>query len=90
MNKMTASNKRIRKILAAIDLSIYSKNTLEYANEVSQTTGAELMIINIINLKEIDLTKKIIASKYPDDFSLETYFPGKINLRRLRMKALMI
>lgn len=87
---MAASNKRIKKILAAIDLSIYSKNTLEYANEVSQTTGAELMIINIINLKEIDLTKKIIASKYPDDFSLETYFPGKINLRRLRIKALMI
>ena len=57
---MAASDKKIRKIIAAIDLSIYSKNTLEYANEVSQTSGAELMIINIINLKEIDLTKNFL------------------------------
>ena len=73
----------------AIDFSTYSKNTLEYANEVSLATGADLIIINIINQREIDSTEKMMDSKYPNEFSLATYFPAKIDRRRLKFKALI-
>ena len=73
---MSASVKRIRKILVAVDFSTYSKNTLEYADEVSRMTAAKLLVINIINQREIDSIKKIMNSEHSDEFSLAKYLPA--------------
>lgn len=86
---MTLSVGKIRKILAAIDFSAYSKNTLEYAVEVSHLTDAELLLINIINQRDIDAKKEMVNAKYPDEFSLATYLPEQIGLRKLKLKALV-
>lgn len=86
---MINSARKIKKILAAIDFSPYSKNTLEYACEVSQTLGAELLVINIINQRDIDAKKDMINAKHPDQFSLATYLPEEIGLRTLKLKALV-
>jgi len=86
---MSASVKKIRKILVAVDFSTYSKNTLEYADEVSQMTGAELLVINIINQRDIDSIKKIMNSEHSDEFSLAKYLPAKIDRHRLKVKALV-
>lgn len=86
---MTIPEKKIRKILAAIDFSTYSKNTLEYAYEVSQTTGADLIMVNIINQRDIDAKKEMVNAKHPDDFSLATYLPEEMGLRKLKLKALI-
>lgn len=44
---------RIKKILACIDLSPYSLNTLKYAIEFAKDTGAKVVVFNVINQHEI-------------------------------------
>lgn len=46
--------KNISKILAAIDMSIYSPNVLEYAIHLSHNFEANLTIANIINFGDIN------------------------------------
>ena len=45
--------RKLRKIIVCIDLSKYSKDTLEYALEVALRREAELMVVNIINQKDV-------------------------------------
>lgn len=86
---MTVSNKKIKTILAAIDFSLYSKETLKYAYEISQITGAELACINIINQRDIDTMKKVLDSKHPNTFSLIKYLPDEMERRRSKFRVLV-
>lgn len=53
------------KIMAAIDLSDYSPSVLEYAGELARAYEAELIIVNVINKRDVD-TVKSIAPLYPN------------------------
>lgn len=86
---MITPSRRIKKILAAIDFSVFSKKTLEYAYEVSEISGTELLVVNIINQREIDSKKEIMNVKNPDAFSIATYLPKEISRRRLKFEALV-
>jgi nucleotide-binding universal stress UspA family protein len=79
----------IQKILVAIDFSIYSSRTLEYAVEVATAKKARILALNIINQTEIDSVEKVINSKYPDVFSLTKYLPKEMGVRELKMEALI-
>lgn len=46
--------KNIKKIMVAIDLSDYSKETLGYAADLAAELKAELVIVNVINQRDID------------------------------------
>ncbi len=46
--------KRIRKIMVAYDFSDYSKEALVFASELADELKSDLMIVNIINQKEVD------------------------------------
>jgi len=81
--------KQIKKILVALDFSSYSKPALEYAIEISKITKAEVLVINIINQKEIDTTKKMINSKHPDTFSLTKHLSGEMSRRKLKLQVLI-
>jgi len=80
---------RVRKILVAIDFSSYSRPTLEYAVEVAKTTKSRILVINIINQKEINMVKKIVTSKYPGTFSLEQHLSREMGHRELKLKTLL-
>lgn len=61
--------KTIRKILAAIDLSDYSKDILEYAGSLAELAKGEMVIVNVINNRDIEtLQKAAIETK---DFSVK-------------------
>ncbi|THB80980.1 MAG: universal stress protein [Desulfobacteraceae bacterium] len=49
---------KINNILACVDLSAYSLMVLEYAFEISNNTDARIIILNIINQKEIYAIEK--------------------------------
>ncbi len=44
----------IRKILACVDLSQFSGGVLDYAAETAWREGSEILVLNIINQRDID------------------------------------
>ncbi|MBA4392411.1 MAG: hypothetical protein C0407_02545 [Desulfobacca sp.] len=49
----------ITKIMAAIDFSEYSKQTLTYAAFLANTLKATLIVVNVINQRDVDVIYKI-------------------------------
>jgi nucleotide-binding universal stress UspA family protein len=46
--------KRIQKIMVAYDFSDYSKEAMEYAAELADELKSDLMIVNVINQRDVD------------------------------------
>lgn len=49
----------IKKILVAVDLSHYSQETLKTAADLAKSAGAELIIANVINNRDVEHFKTI-------------------------------
>jgi len=50
--------KRIRKIMVAYDFSDYSEKALEFAVELADELKSDLMIVNVINQRDVDALLK--------------------------------
>ena len=50
--------KRIQKIMVAYDFSDYSKEAMEYAAELADELKSDLMIVNVINQREVDALQR--------------------------------
>jgi nucleotide-binding universal stress UspA family protein len=61
----------IKKIMVAIDLSEYSKNILKYAGTLAKSIKSELIIVNVINNRDIETLQK--AAMETDAFSVEEW-----------------
>lgn len=86
---MKTQTKKIEKLIAAIDFSEYSRSVLEYAVEVAAAANAQILVINIINQKEIDSVEKAVNSKHPDAFVLAKHLADEAGRRELKLKALI-
>lgn len=63
---------QLNKILACVDLSEYSKNTMEYAVALARGMMAEIYVLNVINARELEAIK-LAASHYPGEINLDDY-----------------
>ena len=63
--------KTIKKVMAAIDLSEYSGDILNYAGTLSKCIKSELIIINVINNRDIAVLQK--AAMETDAFSVKEW-----------------
>ena len=63
--------KNIRKIMVGCDLSDYSVETLAYAATLTEKCKAEMIIVNVINKKEIDTILKVAEEQF--DRHIEKY-----------------
>ena len=63
--------KEIHKILVGCDFSKYSKNTLAYAASLAGKFQAELIVVNVINKREIDTILKVAEGQF--DRTIEKY-----------------
>ena len=63
--------KDFTKILVACDFSKYSKETLTCAANLAEKCQAELIIVNVINNKEIDVILKVAEGQF--DKTIEKY-----------------
>jgi len=51
--------KKVNKILVACDLSNYSIQAVEYAAEMAESVNAELVIVNVINQRDLDMIENV-------------------------------
>jgi nucleotide-binding universal stress UspA family protein len=63
--------KDIAKIMVGCDLSSYAKATLGYAAKLADKLAAELIIVNVINKKELDAILKVAEGQF--DRNIEKY-----------------
>jgi len=61
-------NQNIHKILACVDFSQYSPMVLEYAVALSQGTDTQILVLNVINQRDI-AGAEMVFSYYPGSFT---------------------
>ena len=78
---------KIRKIMAAIDLSAFSTQVMEYACGLAEDLKADLIAVNVINQRDVEAFQRV--SEYFEDFSVEKYLKiQKEERSRLLKKAI--
>ncbi|SDP44878.1 universal stress protein [Desulforhopalus singaporensis] len=74
----------IKKVMACVDLSDYSKMTIEYALAIVKGLDVEVLLLNVINSRDIEAAK--IAIPYlPENLTIESYIE---KARTKRIKAI--
>ncbi len=63
---------KINKILACVDLSDYSLMTLEYAVEFAKGTQAQIIVLNVINQRDIN-SVEMINAYVSNEINIENY-----------------
>jgi nucleotide-binding universal stress UspA family protein len=77
--------KNFHKIMVGCDFSKYSKEALECAVALAEKLQAELIIVNIINKKEIDTILKVGEGQF--DRNIEKYVEKTAQDYQTRVKA---
>ncbi len=62
---------KINKIMVAIDLSVHSQKTLRYGMLLADQLNAELVIVNVINQRDLNAILKLAEGQF--DRSIEDY-----------------
>ena len=63
--------KKVNKILVACDLSNYSIQAVEYAADMAESVDAELVIVNVINQRDLEKVEEI--TQYTDKITVSQY-----------------
>ena len=77
--------KNINKIMVGVDFSSYSKDTLAYAATLAEKFQAELIIVNVINKRDIDTILKVGEGQF--DRNIEKYVAKTAEEYVARVKA---
>ena len=77
----------IKKILVPIAFSKYSEGIIRYAAELAAGTGAEMLIVNVINEKNLEAVDKITSYGYNVD--IEHYVSTLKTEREEELKQLL-
>ena len=86
---MDEQAKKISKIMVAIDFSVYSRDTLEYAVQTAVLTDARMVLLNIINQKQIDAMEKAVNAEHPNRFDLAKFLGEEMDRRKMKLKTLI-
>ena len=70
--------KKISNIMVAFDFSEYSNNALEYAIELANSLDAKLIVVNVLNKRDVD-TLHIISQEDMFSRSVEKFEKETIN-----------
>jgi len=63
--------KKVNKILVACDLSAYSIQAVEYAADMAESVDAELVIVNVINQRDLDMIEKV--TQFTEEITIQKY-----------------
>jgi nucleotide-binding universal stress UspA family protein len=77
----------INKILVPIAFSKYSQGILNYSAGIAEPLGAELVVVNVINSRDLEAVDKITSFGYKVD--IEHYLETLKKERRDELKTLM-
>jgi nucleotide-binding universal stress UspA family protein len=79
--------KTVTKIVVAVDFSDHAQAAVKYAVNLAADVGAELLLVNVINQRDIYMTRKI-AARFPG-FSVEKYLKETREKRENSFRALI-
>ncbi len=82
--------RQIKKIMAAIDFSEYSEETLKYAVILADSLKAQLIIANVLNQRDITAMRTVIQNRVDidvDEFVLRDKERRSQNIQELLQKA---
>jgi nucleotide-binding universal stress UspA family protein len=77
----------INTIMVAIDFSKYSTPTTRYAAAMAREMGSELLLVNVINQRDIDAIQSVMASYAT--FRTDDFLSEKLRERYQAMDALI-
>jgi nucleotide-binding universal stress UspA family protein len=86
---MEKQSDKISKIVVAIDFSAYSRATLEYAVETANLTHAKMVLVNIINQRQIDAMEKAVNAEHPNQFDTAKFLGEEMDRRKMKLKTLI-
>ena len=78
----------IKKIMVAVDFSEYSPKIADYAGGLAKDLGAELIFVNVINQRDIDMVKQV--TMHTDKISVKDYIHRLMDDRNEQMQRLLI
>jgi nucleotide-binding universal stress UspA family protein len=76
-----------KKIMVAIGFTEYSEELLDYAAGIAESIGAEMIVANIINSRDVEAVGTIAAMGY--DVDSEHYVSGIKDERRQTLKDML-
>ncbi|MBW1777261.1 MAG: universal stress protein [Deltaproteobacteria bacterium] len=77
----------IQNIMVAVDFSDYSINAVRYAMKMAGDVKASILLVNVVNQKEIDAAKKI-ASEY-QAFDMQKYIQDTVSFRKKEFERII-
>ncbi len=78
----------IKRLLACVDLSDFSKTTLEHAILLSKRLEAEIIVLHVLNVRDIEAVR--MASEYfPEVVNMENYIDDKKRQRYHQVDAMI-
>jgi nucleotide-binding universal stress UspA family protein len=77
----------VNKIMVAVDFSDFSLPAVRYAAHLAKDVGAQLLLANVINQRDVDMMKKV-ADQYPA-FSVAKHLEEYRVERQTLFKALI-
>jgi nucleotide-binding universal stress UspA family protein len=78
---------QIKKIVAAVDFSIYSGQTLKYAAALAGAMKCELIVVNVINQRDIAAIEKV--AHMTTQINIQDYVDHQKADRRKAVQALL-
>ena len=78
---------KVKKIMVAVDFSEFSNKITDHAGRLAEDLGAELIFVNVINQRDIDMVNQITL--HTDKISLKDYLNGLIDDRTEQMQRLL-
>lgn len=78
----------IKKIIACVDLSEHSKETLSYALSLARGFEAEVVIFTVINSRDVEAVRKA-SQFYPNLINVENYVESIKNNRHEQIEKML-
>ncbi len=78
---------QITRIMVAIDFSKYSDDTLKYAASLADSLGAQLVVANVVNQRDITAMREFVQAN--SDIDMEEYVSKEKAARSMKIQKLL-
>ena len=80
--------KELQKILACVDLSEYSKLTMEYAVVLAKSLKTDLTVLNVINIRDVEAVRTV-SIHFPQEVDITDYVDRSKKERMHQLQAMI-
>ena len=80
--------KELQRILACVDLSEYSKLTMDYAVGLAKGLMTDLTVLNVINIRDVEAVRTV-SVHFPQTIDIEHYVERTKKERIHRLQAMI-